>query len=182
MMNFVNTTKVVSLRGGPLHGEHRGVSEAHTKLHVTREGEDHPEWGEYRGSTESAMVWVFKGWYKDHTLINQRRLVARAIEQNESAEARDKGIAKVEANDPGFSEHVRIVLVRDFRPGTEVTSHDLREACESYGVIPRHHNGWGGAMMGCVRAGLLEDTGRVVRSKRKASHARKLTVYRRSLK
>lgn len=164
--------KVVELRGGPETGTHRGVPDTHHSITVRRDGTP-PQIGWYKPKHEGLLLWHFSGWHTDFNAEAQKKRV--------SAAERDKGIAKVQKNDPTFSERVQL-LVQFVRPGTEVTSDNIRALCEEGGVIPAHPNGWGGSIMGCVRAGLLEDTGKVVRSSRKKSHARRLPVYLRTEK
>lgn len=90
------------------------------------------------------------------------------------------GMAQVLSNAPrSFSTAVR-TYVASLPPGTLCTGESIRIACYQAGITPHHHNAWGAAISGCVRAGLLEETGRFPRMTTIASHARRNPEYRRS--
>lgn len=71
-----------------------------------------------------------------------------------------------------------IRIIRDRLAGQEVLAEAFRAACEAEGVRPHHHNAWGGLTSALVRAGVIEDTGRVERSRDLRSHARRQPVWR----
>lgn len=61
----------------------------------------------------------------------------------------------------------------------ELTGEDIRRECEARGVRPHHANAWGAFVLGLVREGYLESTGRIVPMRDPRSHARKTQLYRR---
>jgi hypothetical protein len=87
---------------------------------------------------------------------------------------------QVLANAPeDFREHV-VRFVVSIPTGTLCTGESIRLACIAQGIVPHHHNAWGGVISRCVRAGLLTETGRFPRMKSLSSHARRNPEYVRS--
>lgn len=92
--------------------------------------------------------------------------------------ARDQGLALVSRNaGPAFMEAAKALIVEQFS-GQELLAEELRRACEDAGILPHHHNAWGSLTNHLVRAGILQDTGRIAKSTRLSSHARRNTVWR----
>jgi hypothetical protein len=54
----------------------------------------------------------------------------------------------------------------------------MRRVCEEAGVVPHHHNAWGGLTNQLVRAGILIDTGRLAKSTCVRSHGRRQPIWR----
>lgn len=69
-------------------------------------------------------------------------------------------------------------LVVEHLAGQEVLAERFRVVCESHGVGPRHHNGWGALTMALAKAGTITDTGRLEKSTAVRSHARRQPVWR----
>lgn len=95
-----------------------------------------------------------------------------------SEAARNQGIATVARNaGVEFMEQAKAVILERLS-GTECLAEEMRRVCEEAGVMPHHHNAWGSLTNQLVRAGVLIDTGRIAKSKRITSHARRNTVWR----
>lgn len=95
-----------------------------------------------------------------------------------SEAARDHAIATVARNaGTEFMEQAKAVILERLS-GTECLAEEMRRVCEEAGVVPHHHNAWGSLTNQLVRAGVLQDTGRIAKSKRVTSHARRNTVWR----
>lgn len=95
-----------------------------------------------------------------------------------SEAARDHGIATVARNaGTEFMEQAKAVILERLS-GTECLAEEMRRVCEEAGVVPHHHNAWGSLTNQLVKAGILIDTGRIAKSKRVTSHARRNTVWR----
>ena len=95
-----------------------------------------------------------------------------------SEAARDRAIATVGANaGPEFMEQAKAVILERFS-GTECLAEEFRRVCEEAGIRPHHHNAWGSLTNQLVKAGILIDTGRIAKSTRVTSHARRNTVWR----
>ena len=95
-----------------------------------------------------------------------------------SEAARDHGIALVGRNaGTAFMEAAKTVIV-DRLAGQEVLAEEMRRVCEEAGIHPHHHNAWGSLTNQLVRAGILQDTGRIAKSTRITSHARRNTVWK----
>lgn len=95
-----------------------------------------------------------------------------------SEAARDQAIATVARHaGTAFMEQAKAVILERLS-GTECLAEEMRRVCEDAGVVPHHHNAWGSLTNQLVRAGVLIDTGRLSKSKRISSHARRNTVWR----
>lgn len=95
-----------------------------------------------------------------------------------SEAARDHGIALVGRNaGTAFREAAQAVIL-DRLSGREVLAEEMRRVCEEAGIVPHHHNAWGSLTSQLVKAGILQDTGRIAKSTRITSHARRNTVWR----
>lgn len=95
-----------------------------------------------------------------------------------SEAARDHAIATVARNaGTEFMEQAKAVILERLS-GTECLAEEMRRVCEEAGVVPHHHNAWGSLTNQLVKAGILIDTGRIAKSKRVTSHARRNTVWR----
>lgn len=95
-----------------------------------------------------------------------------------SEAARDCGIAVVGRNaGVAFMEAAK-ALILDRLAGQEVLAEEMRRLCEEAGIHPHHHNAWGSLTNQLVKAGILQDTGRIARSTRVTSHARRNTVWK----
>lgn len=90
--------------------------------------------------------------------------------------ARDAALSRVLDNaGPNWRDAAHRVL--HSLPQSELTGEDLRLACAAAGVIPHHHNAWGGFIASLVKAGYLVPVGKRVAMRAKGSHARKTDVY-----
>lgn len=95
-----------------------------------------------------------------------------------SETARDHGIALVARHaGTAFREAAQAVIL-DRLSGREVLAEEMRRVCEEAGIVPHHHNAWGSLTSQLVKAGILQDTGRIAKSTRITSHARRNTVWR----
>lgn len=95
-----------------------------------------------------------------------------------SEAAKDHAIATVRANaGPEFMEQAKAVILERFS-GTECLAEEFRRVCEEAGIRPHHHNACGSLTNQLVKAGILIDTGRIAKSTRVTSHARRNTVWR----
>lgn len=98
--------------------------------------------------------------------------------QTEGHRARDSGMAQVLGNAGELWRNDALRLIRERLAGQEVLAEEFRALCEAEGITPHHCNAWGGLTAALVRAGVIEDTGRVGRSKDPRSHARRQPVWR----
>ena len=78
---------------------------------------------------------------------------------------------------PSFAE-AATALIRERLAGKEVLAEDMRSLCEEAGITPHHHNAWGSLTCQLVRAGVLQETGRLAKSRKPSSHARRQPVWR----
>ena len=92
--------------------------------------------------------------------------------------ARDAGIATVLSNSYEWRDKVR-ARIRQLSPGWIGTGEDIRVMLEAEGLVPHHHNAWGGVIHGCVKDGLLRWTGELTQMYTEQSHARSTKVYER---
>jgi len=74
--------------------------------------------------------------------------------------------------------HDAMRLIRERLAGQEVLAEKFRALCEAAGIRPHHCNAWGGLTAALVKAGVIEDTGRVEKSRDPRSHARRQPVWR----
>lgn len=95
-----------------------------------------------------------------------------------SEAARDHGIAMVGRNAGAAFMEAAKALILDRLAGQEVLAEEMRRLCEEAGIHPHHHNAWGSLTNQLVKAGILQDTGRIAKSTRVTSHARRNTVWR----
>ena len=98
--------------------------------------------------------------------------------QTEGHRARDAGMAQVLGNAGDSWRHDAMRLIRERLAGREVLAEEFRALCEGEGIKPHHCNAWGGLTAALVRAGVIEDTGRVGKSRDPRSHARRQPVWR----
>lgn len=102
----------------------------------------------------------------------------------EAAEARterDDAIGRVSANAGNWMQRARI-SVRALPSGWEGTGEDIRLQLVNGGLEPpHHHNAWGALINWCVKAEVLEWTGRIRNMRTRRSHARSTKVYRKAL-
>lgn len=89
---------------------------------------------------------------------------------------RDAGIEAVMAHNVAFADFASFYVQKHFA-GDEVTGDEIHTYLEFIGILPDHPNAWGGFISGMVRQGILEDTGKYRRTKRKGSHARRTPVW-----
>lgn len=59
-----------------------------------------------------------------------------------------------------------------------VTGEDIRVGCSRLGIVPAHHNAWGGIILSATARGLLSDTGKFVPMGVLSSHKRRTSVLR----
>lgn len=95
-----------------------------------------------------------------------------------SQAARDSAIATVGSNaGVTFMEQAKALIVKKLA-GAECLAEDMRRLCEEEGIRPHHHNAWGSLTNQLVKAGILIETGRLAKSKKISSHARRNPVWR----
>ena len=82
------------------------------------------------------------------------------------------------ANAGGDFRKAAIACILRVWAGREATSEDFRLTCEEQGIVPHHHNAWGGLTMGLKKMGALIETGELRAMKSSRSHARRTMVYR----
>jgi hypothetical protein len=89
---------------------------------------------------------------------------------------RDEGISRVLSHNETWAERARSAIntLRNW----EGTGEDLRLAVVAVAGKPKHHNAWGGVVMGAVKQGILTPTGEYRPMVTDKSHARKTPVYR----
>jgi hypothetical protein len=97
---------------------------------------------------------------------------------NQAERARDAAMAQVLEHAGETWRHDAMTLIRDRLAGQEVLAEEFRALCEAEGVKPHHCNAWGGLTAALVKAGVIEDTGRVEKSRDPRSHARRQPVWR----
>lgn len=93
-------------------------------------------------------------------------------------EERDYNLSKVTANAGSDFRKDAIACILRVWAGREATSEDFRLTCEEQGIVPHHHNAWGGLTMGLKKMGALIETGELRAMKSSRSHARRTMVYR----
>ena len=98
--------------------------------------------------------------------------------QAQGRRERDAGMAKVMGKAGESWRDNAIQLIRERLSGREVLAEEFRAVCEAEGVRPHHCNAWGGLTVALVKAGVIEDTGRVEKSRDPRSHARRQPVWR----
>jgi len=91
--------------------------------------------------------------------------------------ARDAGQARV-LDRAGTFHADAVEVIRRRLTGCEVLAEEFRRVCSEEGVAPHHHNAWGALTGALVRRGVIEDTGRLVKSQDPRSHARRQPVWR----
>ena len=96
-----------------------------------------------------------------------------------AAEARDKGIGLVEAHHGAQVERI-LGLIGILALGqSEITCDDVHKLMAERGVTePAQPNAWGAAFRKAALQGLIEDSGRAVKSARPEAHARRIPVWR----
>jgi len=92
--------------------------------------------------------------------------------------AKDDGIAQVLKHAGDSWRDDAVTLIRERLAGMEVLAEEFRVLCEANGIKPHHCNAWGGLTSALVKAGVIEDTGRVKKSRAPRSHARRQPVWR----
>ena len=97
---------------------------------------------------------------------------------NQAERARDAAMAQVLEHAGESWRHDAMRLIRERLAGREVLAEEFRALCEGAGIRPHHCNAWGGLTAALVKAGVIEDTGRVEKSRDPRSHARRQPVWR----
>lgn len=97
---------------------------------------------------------------------------------SQAKRARDAALAQVleHAGESWRNDAAR--LIRERLAGQEVLAEKFRVLCEANGIRPHHCNAWGGLTAALAKAGVIEDTGRVEKSRDPRSHARRQPVWR----
>lgn len=95
----------------------------------------------------------------------------------ESEAARDAGQARV-LDRAGLFQTQAVAVIRRRLAGSEVLAEEFRRVCLEEGVHPQHHNAWGALTAVLVRRGVIEETGRLGKSRDPRSHARRQPVWR----
>jgi hypothetical protein len=91
---------------------------------------------------------------------------------------RDERIAQVLENAGKDWRIDAVRLIRERLAGREVLAEEFRIVCEAEGVRPHHCNAWGALTAQLLKAGVIEDTGLVGRSRAPKSHARRQPIWR----
>jgi hypothetical protein len=91
---------------------------------------------------------------------------------------RDQGIQSVVSNAGDCWLERATDLIRTQLAGQEVLAESFRLLCEEEGIRPHHHNAWGGLTNRLIKQGVLIDTGRVAKSTRPTSHARRQPIWK----
>lgn len=91
---------------------------------------------------------------------------------------RDKGIETVVSNAGNAWMDRATALIRSRLAGQEILAETFRQLCEEEGIKPHHHNAWGGLTNRLIKQGILIDTGRVAKSSRPSSHARRQPIWK----
>lgn len=97
---------------------------------------------------------------------------------SQAERARDAAMAQVLEHAGESWRHDAMRLIRERLAGREVLAEEFRALCEGAGIRPHHCNAWGGLTAALVKAGVIEDTGRVEKSRDPRSHARRQPVWR----
>ena len=101
-----------------------------------------------------------------------------AFSASASETAKDHALAQVSSHAGlEFKEAAQAVILERLS-GTECLAEEMRRVCEEAGVVPHHHNAWGGLTNQLVRAGILIDTGRLAKSTCVRSHGRRQPIWR----
>lgn len=95
----------------------------------------------------------------------------------ESEAARDAGQGRV-LDRAGLFHLQAVEVIRRRLAGSEVLAEEFRRVCLEEGVSPHHHNAWGALTAVLVRRGVIEETGRLGKSRDPRSHARRQPVWR----
>lgn len=90
-------------------------------------------------------------------------------------EQRDAGIAQVIAHNEEWSVRAKKYVAS--LKGWTGTGEDLRMLVTQVVGEPKHHNAWGGLVMGCVKARYIFGTGKYRKMLGGKSHARKTQIY-----
>jgi hypothetical protein len=115
--------------------------------------------------------------HEDCKFIAWNRSPGPLFDKPPGAVARDAAIERVLEN-AGESFSVRVLqIVSQIPLGTLCTGESIRRRCIQQGVLPHHHNAWGGVMAGLSRSPLLEQTGQWVQMQEVRSHARRTPEY-----
>lgn len=97
---------------------------------------------------------------------------------SQAERARDAALAQVLSNAGESWRNDAVRLIRERLSGQEVLAEQFRLLCEKNGIRPHHCNAWGGLTSALLKAGVIEDTGRVEKSRDPRSHARRQPVWR----
>jgi hypothetical protein len=91
---------------------------------------------------------------------------------------RDEGINSVISNAGETWIAQATELIRSRLAGQEVLAESFRVLCEEENILPHHHNAWGGLTNSLVKQGVLIDTGKMAKSSRPTSHARRQPIWK----
>lgn len=91
---------------------------------------------------------------------------------------RDDGIKTVVRNAGSAWMDKATELICSQLAGQEVLAETFRVLCEEANIIPHHHNAWGGLTNKLIKSGVLIDTGRMAKSLRPTSHARRQPIWK----
>lgn len=95
----------------------------------------------------------------------------------EGEAARDAGQGLV-LDRAGLFHAQAVEVIRRRLAGAEVLAEEFRRVCLEEGVSPHHHNAWGALTAVLVKRGVIEETGRLGKSRDPRSHARRQPVWR----
>ncbi len=59
-----------------------------------------------------------------------------------------------------------------------VTGEDIRVGCMRLGIVPQHHNAWGGIIQSAAARGLIAETGSYTPMDALSSHKRRTAIFR----
>ncbi len=97
------------------------------------------------------------------------------VSAKQSIKARNEAIEQVSSNATDFM-HKAIVEIAMLEKA-EYSGEDIRLILTEKGITPHHHNAWGALISHATRKGLLENTGRLKKSRIITSHAKKSFIY-----
>lgn len=101
-------------------------------------------------------------------------------DEDEARLGRDVGMARVLSRNSTWAEDVS-AWIMNLPHGWTGTGEDIRRIWrKNGGLLPTHHNAWGGVINGAVRRGVLIKTGKRKHMYAAKSHSRTTDIYQRA--
>jgi hypothetical protein len=94
------------------------------------------------------------------------------------SQLRDEGIERVTDNHPSEVDLILVAIRVIAARKPELTSDDIHDELEAKGLGHFTPNAFGAAFRKSALEGVLEDTGRAIKSDRPSAHSRRLPVWR----